>query len=315
MIEPDPNATRRLAADDVRLRSGHALFLASTLIWGSTWIAITYQLGNVAPEVSIAYRFALAAALLLGWSAVRRARLRYPVRDHLRMAAQGLFLFGANYVLVYHAERFLASGVVAVVFSLIVFFNIIGMRLFFARPIAIRMLVGAVCGVGGVATLFWRELARFEGGTRGVTGLALATLGTVIASLGNLLAERNHRAGLPVQASTGFGMMYGTAFVAAFIVVRGIEWRFDLTGAYVGSLLYLALFGSVVAFVSYLTLVGRVGADRAGYVGVAVPVVALALSTVVEGYRWSGGAFLGVALCIAGNVVALAKPPAASARS
>src|SRR5574341_1202016 len=291
---------------DRQARGAHALFLCATAIWGSTWIAITYQLGTVAPEVSIAYRFALAAALLLGWNALGGHRLRYPLRDHVRMAAEGVFLFGANYVLIYHSERFLASGVVAVVFSLIVFFNIIGMRLFFARAIAARMLLGAVCGVVGVATLFWREMAGFERGLEGATGLALAGLGTAVASLGNMVAEGNHRAGLPVRASTGFGMMYGAAFVAAFAVARGMEWRFDFTGAYVGSLLYLALFGSVVAFVSYLTLVGRVGADRAGYIGVAVPVVALALSTAAEGYRWTGRAFLGAALCIAGNVVALA---------
>ncbi len=298
------------AATAPRLRGEHALFLSATLIWGSTWIAITYQLGTVDPEVSIAYRFALAALLLLGWNALRRARMRYSPRDHALMAAQGALLFGANYVLIYHSERFLASGLVAVVFSLIVFFNILGMRLFFGQPIAARMVLGAVCGVAGVATLFWRELARFEGGMKGTMGIALATAGTLVASLGNMMAARNYRAGLPVQASTGFGMMYGAALVASWSVARGFPWRFEATGAYVASLLYLVVFGSVLAFLSYLTLAGRIGADRAGYVGVAVPVVALALSTLVEGYRWTGSALVGAALCLAGNLVVLARPPA-----
>jgi drug/metabolite transporter (DMT)-like permease len=299
----------RIDAATRRERAGgaQALFVLATLIWGSTWLAIRYQLGTVAPEVSVAYRFALAAALLLGWIAVRGERLRYSARDHLGMAAQGMSLFGANYVLVYHSERFLASGLVAVVFSLIVFFNIMGMRVFFGRPVAMRMLVGAACGVVGVALLFWREVTHFEGGARGVTGLALAGVGTLVASLGNLLAQRNHRAGLPVQASAGFGMTYGALFVAAFAAARGLPWRFEATGPYVASLLYLAVFGSVVAFVSYLTLVARIGADRASYTAVAIPVVALALSTVAEGYRWNGPALVGVALCVAGNVVALTR--------
>ncbi len=290
------------------MRSANGLFLVATLIWGSTWIAITYQLGSVPPEVSVVYRFALAAALLLGWSVIARVRLRYSLRQHLLMAAQGALLFGANYVLIYHSERFLASGLVAVVFSLIVFCNMLGMRLFFSRPIALRMVAGAVSGVGGIALLFLPELVRFQGGARGATGLVLAALGTLVASLGTMVAARNHRSGLPVQASAGFGMMYGAAFVAMWIAARGIEWRFAATAAYLGSLVYLALFGSVLAFVSYLTLVGRIGADRAGYVGVAVPVVALTLSSFLEGYRWTGTAVFGLALCLAGNVLVLMKP-------
>src|SRR5437868_5712242 len=156
------------------------LFLAASLIWGSTWIAITYQLGDVPPEASVAYRFALAALLLLVWCAVRGVRLAYSWREHFFMAAQGLFLFGLNYVLVYHSERFLASGLVAVVFSLIVFGNIIGMRVFFGQAIAPRVVVGALLGVLGVAMLFWPELARFEGGAKEATGLALAVLATAV---------------------------------------------------------------------------------------------------------------------------------------
>lgn len=283
-----------------------ALFFAASVIWGSTWIAITYQLGDVPPEASVAYRFALAAVLLLAWCAVSGVRLRYGARDHLAMAVQGALLFGANYVLVYHSERYLASGLVAVVFSLMVFCNIIGMRLFFAHAIAPRMIVGALLGVTGVALLFWPELARFQGGAQGAVGLGIALSATVVASLGNLIALRNHRAGIPVRASTGYGMLYGAALVSVWAVMHGVEWRFNATPAYVISLVYLAVFGSVIAFVSYLTLVGKIGADRAGYVGVVVPGVALLLSSLLEGYRWTTPALIGVALCVGGNVSVLA---------
>src|SRR5689334_1883210 len=214
------------------MRSANALFLISSLIWGSTWFVIRYQLGVVAPETSVAYRFALAAALLLAVCALRGVRLRYTARQHALMAAQGAFMFAGNYVLIYHSERFLASGLVAVVFSIIVIFNIIGLRLFFAQPIQFKMIAGAISGVGGVALLFWPELARFEGGTKEATGLALATVGTLIASIGNLIAAHNHRVGLPVQASTGFGMLYGALMVAAWVVVAGVPWSFEPTPSY-----------------------------------------------------------------------------------
>lgn len=283
------------------------LFIAASLIWGSTWIVITYQLGAVAPEVSVVYRFALASLLLLGWCVLRGMRLSYGRRDHFFMAAQGLFLFGLNYVLVYESERFLPSGLVAVVFSLIVFGNLIGMRVFFGQAIVPRVLVGALCGVVGVALLFWPELARFEGGTRGATGLILASAGTVAASLGNMIAVRNHRAGLPVQVSSGFGMLYGALLVAAWALMTGVPWRFDWGTAYVVSLAYLTVFGSVVAFVSYLTLVASAGADRAAFVNVAVPLVAIVLSSLLEDYRWTAPALVGLVLCVGGNLLVLLK--------
>ena len=271
------------------MQSAGALFLVSTLIWGSTWFVIRFQLGVVAPETSVAYRFSLAAMLLLSFCVVRGVRLRYTAREHALMAAQGAFMFAGNYVLIYHSERFLASGLVAVVFSIIVIFNIIGMRVFFAQPIQFEMVAGAVSGVVGVALLFWPELARFEGGTQEALGLVLAVVATLIASIGNLLAAHNHRIGLPIQASTGFGMLYGALMVVAWVFISGAPWTFETTPGYLLSLAYLAVFGSVVAFVAYLTLAGDIGADRAAYVGVVTPVVALALSTVLEGYRWSLG--------------------------
>jgi drug/metabolite transporter (DMT)-like permease len=223
-------------------------------------------------------------------------------------------MFALNYVLIYHSERFLTSGLVAVVFSIIVIFNIVGMRLFFAQPIQLKMIAGALSGVVGVALLFWPELARFEGGAKESTGLVLATVATFIASIGNLIAAHNHRVGLPIQASTGFAMLYGALMVGAWVIVTGVPWTFSATPAYLLSLAYLAVFGSVVAFVAYLTMAGEIGADRAGYVGVVTPVVALALSTVLEGYRWSVPAVLGAVLCLGGNVLILKRDPPSLSR-
>ncbi len=292
------------------------LYAAAVLIWGSTWLGIKFQLGEVAPAVSVAYRFALAALMLLAWCRWRGLPLRLPLAAHVLIATQGLLLFGLNYVLVYESERYLNSGLVAVVFSLIVFLNLIGMRIFFRTPVAPRVIVGAVAGVGGVVLLFWPEVAKFGGaGGEAWLGLGFALVSVTVAAGGNLMAYRNKGLELPLPVTTGYGMAYGALLVAAYVVATGTPWRMQWDFAYLGSLLYLAVFGSVVAFLSYLTLIHRIGADRAGYVGVLVPLVALFMSTLFESYQWHLEAVLGVLLCLAGNVLVLWQAPAAAPAS
>ena len=285
-----------------------ALFAIATLIWGSTWFAITFQLGSVAPEASVTYRFALAALLLAAWCMATGRSLRFPLAQHAWFAAQGTLLFGLNYLSVYKAEQSIASGLVAVLFSLIVFLNLLGVRIFFATPINRRTLAGAVLGVTGVALLFWREFGSNHGDA--LRGIAFAFGSTVLASGGNLIAVRNQRRGVPLLPGVAWGMAYGALCIALVGAIEGTAWRFDTQLPYVVSLLYLAAFGSVIAFAAYLTLLGRIGAARAGYVGVAVPVVALVLSTVFEHYEWTLPSLTGAVLCVIGNVLVLMPQPA-----
>jgi drug/metabolite transporter (DMT)-like permease len=284
-----------------------SLFSIATLIWGSTWLAITFQLGSVAAEASVVYRFALAALMLAAWCLATGRSLRFPAAQHAWFASQGALLFGLNYLCVYRAEQHIASGLVAVVFSLIVFLNLVGVRLFFAIPFNRRTVLGAALGVTGVTLLFWRELAGMQ--TDALHGVLFGLAATVSASGGNLLAVRNQRRGVPLLPGVAWGMTYGAATIAVVAALNGIVWTFDPRPGYVLSLLYLAAFGSVIAFAAYLTLLGRIGAARAGYVGVAVPVVALLLSTVFEHYEWTLPALAGAALCIAGNVLVLMPQP------
>jgi drug/metabolite transporter (DMT)-like permease len=286
------------------------LFAVASVIWGSTWLAIKYQLTGVAPEVSVAYRFALAAALLAAWCLGTGRSLRFSRRDHAYLAAVGATLFGLNYIGIYWAERFVTSGLVAVLFSTIVFLNPIGMRVFFGTPLTARTIIAAAMGVAGVALLFLPELVEARGGGAAAYGIALGLGATVIASGGNLIAQRNQRAGIPTLAGNAWGMAYGALVAAVTASVRGVEWMFDARPGYVVSLAYLALFGSVVAFGAYLTLLRRIGAARAAYTAVATPVIALALSTLVEAYRWTWVGALGVVLAIAGIALAL-RPPRA----
>lgn len=285
------------------------LYLAAVLIWGSTWLAITFQLGTVPPEVSVAYRFALAGGMLLAWALARKLRLAFSLREHGWMALQGALLFGLNYVCVYLAESRISSGLVAVIFSLIVFFNIAGTRIFFGTPIRVATVIAALFGVGGVALLFLPELRRPTQSRDELLGIVFGIAGTLSASAGSLVSARNQRHRLPVVQLNTFGMLYGAAFVALYAVLIGRDFIFDSSLPYVASLVYLALFGSVLAFGAYLTLVGRIGADRAGYTSAAIPIVALLLSMAFEGLRLGAAEVLGIILCVAGTILVLRKRP------
>jgi drug/metabolite transporter (DMT)-like permease len=307
-LDPASWATGRAAA----ARSVPALFALTTLIWGSTWLMITFQLGVVPPEISVAYRFAAAAALLALWCRATGRSLAFGRRDHAFLAAQGLLTFGANYVAIYEAERFLTSGLVAVLFSTIVFMNPVGMRLVFGERIAPRTLWAAALGVAGIVLLFLPELAGLARSPAAGLGIALGLAGTLLSSAGNMIAVRNHRRGVGVLEGTVWAMAWGAATALLIGVATGTPWAFDPRAAYWLSLAYLSVLGSIVAFGAYFTLIARVGVGVAGYTGVATPVIAVLLSTLFEGYAWSGTAALGIALAVAGNYIMLRRPAQAA---
>ena len=281
------------------------LYLTSVLIWGSTWLAITFQFGTVPPAVSVAYRFAMAGLILLVWARLKALRLRFSLSEHLWMALQGLLLFGINYVCVYVAETEITSGLVAVVFSLLVILNIVGSRVFFGTPLKPSTVLGALLGIAGIVLVFFPEIGRGAGKGNPTLGIAFALGGALSASLGNIVAYRNHGRGLPVIQMNTFGMLYGALFVAVFALVTRQPYLFDWSPRYLLSLAYLAVFGSIVAFGAFISLLGRIGADRAGYVTVAIPIVAVLLSASFEGLRWHLPLVLGILLCLAGNVAVL----------
>jgi len=285
--------------------SNAGLFAIASAIWGSTWLAITFQLGTVAPELSVAYRFAIASMIVAAWCIASRQSLGFPRREHLWLVAMGATFFGFNYIGVYWAERHVTSGLVAVVFSTIVFMSPIGMRVFYGEALTVRTLVAAAMGVTGVALLFLPELSAARQGGSAAMGITIALVATVFAAVGNLIAVRNHRAGLPTLPVTAWGMLYGSLISFAFAAIMGVTWTFERTAGYVLSLAYLALFGSVFAFGAYLTLLKRVGAGPSSFVAVATPVIALALSTLFEGYRWTWVSAAGLVLAVFGNWLAL----------
>lgn len=285
--------------------TGWWLFLAPSFIWGTTWFAIKFQLGAVAPEVSVGYRFILAALLLLGWCALRGLGLRFGLRAHASFALLGVLQYALNYVLIYRSEEVLTSGLVALVFGLLVVLNLLGARILFGTPVTAPVLAGVGIGLVGVALVLWPDVARLGARPGQSWGVALALLGTVSASAGNLWSQRLYRGGAPIVPSTAWSMLYGALAVILYGAIAGLPFAFDTSAGYLLSLGYLAIFGSIVAFIAYLTLLRRIGAGRSGYVAVLMPVLAMATSTLFEGYRWSPAAVAGMALVIAGNVLVL----------
>jgi drug/metabolite transporter (DMT)-like permease len=281
------------------------IYAIVVLIWGTTWFTIKFQLGVVAPEVSLVYRFGLAAVCVFVYARATGSPLALSLRDHRMVALQGATLFCLNYWMTYLSTQYLTSGLVAVLFTSIIFFNLVNGRLIFGTPVERRVLFAAAAGMLGVALLFLPELQAAMHDAAIARGAALALLATYVASLGNMAASRNTREGLPVVTVNAYGLAYGTAGLAVIAVLRGTPVAFDPRLPYVLSLLYLSLAGTALAFGLYLALIKRIGASRAAYSSVLFPVVALAVSTLFERYEWSLPAIVGLGVLVAGNALAL----------
>ena len=282
-------------------------YTITILIWGSTWLGIKFQLGTVDPALSVAYRFALAALILFVWCLVRRLPLRFTRRDHFYIGMQGVLLFAVNYLLFYLAELQITSGLAAVVFSTIVVMNLLNGRLFLGTPVELKVLIGGALGMVGLVLLFWPEMKAVNFSGPVIVGVLYSFAATYLASLGNILSARNQLHHLPVVQTNAFGMAYGSLCMALVVLFTGTPLTIDLSAPYLLSLAYLALFGSVIAFGCYLSLVGRIGPGRAAYATLLFPVVALALSTIWEDYQWSLSAVGGILLILCGNYLALVK--------
>ena len=283
------------------------LYGATVIIWGTTWLAIKFQLGSVDPMVSVLYRFMAAALTLFLYCKLRGLKMRFRRKDHIFMALQGLVLFSVNYWLIYLAEVHVTSGLVAVIFSGIVFMNMINGAVLLGSPIRSNVLLGGAIGVSGIVLVFWPQLISFNLSDKSALGLVLSVVSTFMASLGNIISARHQQNNLPVIQTNAYGMAYGAAIIGAISLISGKTFSFEMSLTYVGSLFYLSLFGTVIAFGCYLKLIGKIGADRAAYATMLFPIVALGISTVCEGYQWAPNNIIGMAVVLVGNWLVLSK--------
>lgn len=283
------------------------LYLATVLIWGSTWYAIDFQLGVVDPSVSLAYRYGIAAALSFAVCVLMRRSLRFSLRIHGLFLLLGSFLFGLNYLSAYQAQFYISSALNAIGFSTMIWMNIFSARIFFGRRVGRETWIGASLGMMGIVVIFLPEVQALSWNDRFLVGLFFSLLGTLFASFGNVASQAVQNLRVPVLQANAWGMFYGALLNAVLALARGKEFSFDPNPAYAMSLFYLAIFGSVVAFMCYLTLLGRIGLERAGYAAVMIPAVALALSVLLDGMAVSVNIMVGLALAVAGNVFILAR--------
>ncbi|PCH94276.1 MAG: EamA family transporter [Gammaproteobacteria bacterium] len=288
--------------------SNSFLYLITVIIWGSTWIAINYQLGDVAPEASVTYRFALAAVILFAFAYVKRLPLSFSLKQHGLFAAFGVCLFGLNYILLYTAQQHINSALTCIAFSTLMLMNIVNTKIFYKTKITKQVYFGGAFGLLGIVTLFWPQLTDVELGAATFLGLALCLVGTFSASIGNMLSIKNQKNNVPIVQANAWGMLYGAIFTCVVVLMQGKQFSFSFEFAYVSSLLYLSLFGSVIAFGCYLTLMTRIGAHKTSYANIIFPAIAVLISTVVEGFVWSEYTVFGLGFVLLGNLVVLSKP-------
>jgi drug/metabolite transporter (DMT)-like permease len=281
------------------------------LVWSTTWYAITFQLGHASPEVGVALRFALAGLAVLAMCAWRGQPLRFTRVEHVRLAWQGAFLYGVSYICVYHAERHIASGLVAVGYSASPLVAGLGARVLFGVPTSGRFVLGGVLGIAGVALIFRPEFGNAAGSSSALFGALFTVASVLLSTIGSLAASRNAVYGLPMWPALGYGMVYAAAVCAGIALLQGQSLVPDTAALSLPSwwisLLYLALAGSVMTFACFLTLQERIGPGPTGTIGVMTPLLALLVSMVFENFRLAVPTFIGAALAVLGNALMLRR--------
>lgn len=286
------------------------LYCLVVVIWGTTWIAIYLQQGPVSAPVSIFWRFAVASSVMIVILLLSGKLRKLSGRDHLFCLLQGGCVFCFNFWCFYTAAAWINTGLESVIFSMAVLFNAVNSFIFFGQKPPLRFYIAAGLGLTGIMTLFWQDLLNSGFNHSLLLGIGLSALGTFGFSLGNMISLRHQKKGLEVLTTNSWAMLYGTLLIAAIALVRGDNFTPQWTFSYLSALLYLAIFGSVIAFGAYFTLVGRIGPSKAAYSTLLFPLVALTLSTLYEGYIWQANAIAGLVLILLGNLVMFARPEA-----
>lgn len=281
-------------------------FALVTLIWGSTWIVITGQLGVVPPTWSVSYRFLIAGIAMLVWAVATRQPLALDRRGLGFAAVLGLMQFALNFNFVYRAEQHIPSGLTAVVFALLLLPNAVFSRIFLGQRMGRQLILGSAIAMAGVALLFAHEMRNDPSASGAVlTGVGITLLGVLAASVANVMQGTNTAKGYPMVPMLGWAMLLGAGFDAIFALATVGPPVFDWRPTYIFGLLYLGIFASALAFPLYFSVLRVIGPAKAAYSSVIIPVLAMLLSTLFEGYRWSLLAGAGALLAGAGLVLAL----------
>ena len=281
------------------------LFGITLLCWSPTWYIIKFQLGYVDPLVSVFYRFLMASIIIFIYLLIKKKNLKFSLNYHLWFLFFGICLYSLNYVFFYLSNTYLVSAFPAIVFSTVVIMNILGEAFYFKKKPSLKTLIGAIIGMIGIVIIFNDEIFNFSLNNSTHVGLFLALLGTFSASTGNMIHQRNLNNSFPLIETIAYSMLYGSLITLLITQIKGTELLFEYTFSYIASLVYLSIFGSIFAFIFYLKLLEKVGAGRAGYVGVIMPVLALLISTVFENLEWKIDLIVGLPILIVGAALVI----------
>ena len=283
------------------------LFVVCVLIWGSTWIGITFQVGHVEPVVAVAWRFSIAVVCIGLWMLITRRSFRMPAQMHLKALCVGLILYTLDYSFLYAAQQHIVSALLAVFSSSVIYFTVLFRRVFLNKPLRTEVIIGATFGLVGIVLIFSPEFAQMTAQQGLMLGLLFALASFVCAAIGNILSENMLDEGVPVMQMNFYSMGYGLFFMYGYGAFTRASFTYPESTEFTLALLYLALFGSVFAFGAYMKLLQRIGSDKSTYVVLVYPIVALGLSTLFEGYQWTIAAAIGVILVLFGNAIAMGK--------
>ena len=281
------------------------LFGITLFCWSPTWYIIKFQLGYVDPLVSVFYRFLTASIIIFIYLIIKKKNLKFSLSHHLWFLFFGICLYSLNYVFFYVSNTYLISAFPAIVFSTVVIMNILGEAFYFKKKPSLKTLIGATIGMIGIIIIFNDEIFNFNLNNGTHIGLLLALLGTFCASTGNMIHQRNLNHNFPLIETIAYAMLYGSLVTLLITQIRSTELLFEYSFNYIASLAYLSIVGSIFAFIFYLKLLEKVGAGRAGYVGVLMPVLALLISTIFENLEWQIDLIIGLPILIIGAVLVI----------
>jgi len=289
------------------LSSNPVLFSICCLVWGSTWIALTYQVNEVHVMLSVGLRFAMAAVLIGVWCLFAKISLRLPFKEHGLIAFSGVLLYTLDYSFLYAAQQHMISALLAVLSSSVIYFNVVLRRVIMGKAIRLEVVIGASLGLLGIVLIFLPEFEAFSMQEGIALGVFLAAVSFFCAACGNVVSEKILAGKVGVLQLNFWAMSYGVIVTTCVAFASGAEVVIPTQSSYYFSLLYLAVFGSVIAFGAYMRLLKQIGADRSAYVVLVYPIVALLISTFFEGYEWSFIAVVGAVIVLLGNAIAMGK--------
>ena len=275
------------------------LYAAVIFGWSTSWLPLSWQVtDSAAPEVSVFWRFVIAAALMWAIAWQQKRLHAVPPKFQIYFVGLGVCIFSTNFTLFYYGSVGVASGLLAVIFASVAFINVLFDALRLRKKPSFIQMAASLLGVCGIAVIFWPEIAKSDAA---LISLSFCLVGTCFFCTGNMISAHLQQQRIDVLTANSWGMLWGAIFIGLVSFVRGKTFFPELDIYYAGGLIWLAVFSSVLAFSAYLTLIGRIGAAKAGYATVLFPVFALLISSFWEGFVWTPYAIIGIAMVGYGN--------------